>query len=101
MSEGNVQAPLLRLAEGQSQLIKKPGGTHSSGAGCLGSVPEYPVSSDDGNTASVTNIDLRHDGLDDRVVPRPYCVDSAQAPVLSGRDAAPRDALEDQDNLVI
>src|SRR4030095_2120591 len=40
-------------------------------------------------------------GLDDRVIPRPLGVDGEQAPVLPGRVAPPRGALQDQDDLVM
>jgi hypothetical protein len=90
-------ATLCPQAEGdtRSQLIKKPGGSFAPGAGCLDAVAEYPVRGDDGNATQVTDIDLRPDSLDDRIVPRSWGVDRAQPPVLSGRDATPRDPLKD------
>ena len=44
---------------------------------------------------------MRYDGLNDRVIPRPRGVDGAQAPILPGRDAPPRGALQNQTDLVI
>jgi hypothetical protein len=82
-------------------LIKKPGRAHARCAGCFDTLPQHPVRRDDCNVTAVTDIDLRHDCVDDRVIPRPLCVDGAQTPVLPGRVALPRRALEDQDNFII
>jgi hypothetical protein len=85
----------------KSELIKKPRGAHAAGASCLNAVPQHAVRSDDGNAASITDIDLLPDGLDDRVISRPHGVNGAQAAVLAGRDAPPRGALKDQDHLIM
>ena len=84
-----------------SQLIKKPGRASAFGAGCLDATAQRPVGCDDRNATPVTDIDLRHDGLHDRVIPRRRGVDGAKASVLPGRVASPRDSLQDQDDLVI
>jgi len=82
-------------------LIKKRRGTHTSRAGRLDAVPQHPVRSCDGDLTSVTDLNLRDDGLDDRVIPRPGGVDGPQAPILPSRYALPRLALQNQDDLVI
>jgi hypothetical protein len=97
LEQARQRATLCPQAEGDtlSQLIKKPGGAFAPGAGCLDAVAEYPVRGDDGNATQVTDIDLRPDSLDDRIVPRSWGVDRAQPTVLPGRDATPRDPLKD------
>jgi hypothetical protein len=85
----------------RSQLIKKPRGAGTLGAGSLDAGPKHPVRGDDGYATSVTDVDLRDDSLDDRVITRPRRVDGAQRPVLPGRVALPRLALQNQEDLVI
>lgn len=77
----------------ESELIKKPGRAHTPAPGCLDAVSEHSVCSNDRNATSVTDIDLRHNSRDDRVIPRPQGVNGVQAPVLSDRTTTPRLAL--------
>jgi hypothetical protein len=82
-------------------LIKKPRWAHTPGASCLDAVPQRPVRCDDGNATSVIHVDLRDDGLDDRVITRPQGVNGTQAPVLPGCVALPRLSLQNEDDLII
>jgi hypothetical protein len=81
-------------------LIKKPGRAHDPGSGCRDAILECTIRSDDGDI-TVVDIDLRSDGLNNRVIPRPLGVDDTQPSVLPGRDASSGSALEDQDDLVV
>jgi hypothetical protein len=81
-------------------LIKKPGRANDAGSGCLDAVLECSIRGDDGDITVIV-IDLRSDGLDNRVIPRPLGVDGPQPTLPPGRDAPSRSALKDQDDLVV
>jgi hypothetical protein len=85
----------------ESQLIKKPGGAHTPSSGRRDAILKRSVRSNDDNVSPVTDLYLRNDGIDDRVISRSRGMYGAQAAVLPGRDAPPGGALENQDDLVI
>jgi hypothetical protein len=83
-----------------SKLIKKPRGTYAPAARCRDPVSQHPVGGDHCDVASVPDIDLRPDRLDDRVISRLRGVDGPQAAILPSRNTLLGDAFKDQDDLV-
>lgn len=84
----------------RSQLVEEPRRASAASAGRLDAVAQLPVGGRHDDVTAVTDGNLPHHLLDDRVVARPLRVNRTYTCILTDPRTAPCVALENQDDLV-
>lgn len=85
----------------RSQLVEQPPRASAAGAGRLDAGAQHPIGGNHDDATSVTDGDLPYHLVNDRVVPRPFCVNRTYASLLTGTATTPCLALEYQHDLVL